>query len=224
MTRIEKRNAFLAAIFGIIAGLSSFVYLSSAARPQSKPVKEVVVAARDIRPGETIGEDAVQVKKLDANAVGRYAVSGVSEVLNKAASSPIYQGEPILSSRVSSSDKGSEASLMVGKGNVAIALPADSISAVGDGIRPGDSVDIFVTTDPALTGKDETILLMADVEVIGVSGVYPFGDSKAGDLGSSRSQGGGAVIVEVAREQAGRIVYYSERAKLRLALLPRRER
>ncbi len=223
MFKSGRRNAILAMTFSAIAGFSSFAYLSGAARPRSKPVREVVVASRDIRPGEIIGEDSIRIREVDAEAVGRYAVADKSEVLNKAASSPIYQGEPILSSRVSSADEGSEASLMIGKGNVAVGLPADAISAVGDGVRPGDRVDIFATVDPALGGKDETVLLMSDVEVIGIGGTYPFGGSEGSDAGSGRSSGGGAVIIEVAREQAGRIIYYSERAKLRLALLPRRD-
>ncbi|MCL5291161.1 MAG: Flp pilus assembly protein CpaB [Actinobacteria bacterium] len=214
----RRKNLIFAVACAILAGLSSLLYLSSAGQPRAAVGRKVVVATRDIPQGEVIGTDMLAVKEVGTPTVARYAIADIAEALNKTASSSIYQGEAVLSSRLNSSDKGSEAAYLVGDGKVAIAVPADPVSAVGNAIRPGDSIDILITTDKSLTGQDETRLLYSDIRVVGVGGTYPFGEAKETGLGGGQPPGGGTIVIEATPEQAKNITYYSEKAKLKLAL------
>lgn len=217
----HRKHAIFAVVFAVLAGASSYLYLAGVGADAGQEVsssRRVVVAKQDIAQGESVTRAMVELKEC-GGAVGRLAIDSMDAVVNKTASSPIYQGEPILASRLSSSDRGSEASYLIADGKVAIALPADPVSAVGNGIRPGDTVDILVTTEKALAGQDETRFLCAGIKVIGVGGTYPFGETKGGGLiGGVSSNGSDAIVVEANPDQARQLTHFSERAKLKFAL------
>lgn len=160
MRRGGRVLVFLGMVLALIAGGGVYVVLANA-EPQSEPVRttKIVMTVQQITERSEVGPD--QVSQVDwpvtiPTPVG--AFEKPADAVGKFAKVPVYPGQPVVASMLIDKseikDTHSNASLLLEKGSVAIALPVTINTEVADAIQAGDRVDILATftVQPVSTG------------------------------------------------------------------------
>jgi Flp pilus assembly protein CpaB len=116
-------------------------------------VEDVVVALADIEVGAQIRSDLIRLEKRPATNIG--VVAGVTfndpeDVAGQIAKTTISRGQEILKPMIALnpsdiSTLGSDLSLYVDQGKVAVAFPIDQFTGAAYSVRPGDMVDAFMS-------------------------------------------------------------------------------
>lgn len=115
--------------------------------PTAATIK-VVVATQQIRRGEVIQEDKLDLVEYQEDLVLPIMFTNIADVVGKVAR---YDMEPytiLTTSLVSEqlgADQGSEAALFVKPGMVAISIPIDRLTSISYAPRRGDHVNVIVT-------------------------------------------------------------------------------
>ena len=115
--------------------------------------EEVVVAVVDLPVGERIRPDLVRVERRPAENIAILAgvtFSDPDEVVGELVKTFIGKGQEILKPMIALSPSditsiGSDLSLYVDDGKVAVAFPIDKFTGAAYAMRPGDLVDAFMT-------------------------------------------------------------------------------
>jgi Flp pilus assembly protein CpaB len=129
--------------------------------PTTPPLSTVVVARIDIPVGTTITAELLETElRPDDNIAVQagYVFNDVEDVVGRIARTNIDRSQEILDSMVALTptdllSMGSDVSLYLNTGNVAIAFPINRYSGVAYAMRPGDRIDVlisipFVKIDP----------------------------------------------------------------------------
>ncbi len=132
---------------------------------------EVCVAKRDIAAGEEVDSGAVEVKLWVADLLPQDAVSDLSDVVGKTATSSILEGEVISARRFEET----ETSLDVPDGLSVVSVPARDVQAIGGAVSPGMSVDVYAT------GSTSTDVIAEDALVVSTS-ASAAGDQEGGSV------------------------------------------
>jgi len=127
------------------------------------PTQRVVVALQTIPRGMRIPPDAVQVREWpeDDRDFPEDPIYELDDVVGMVARVEIPMHRPISASMVKQVflGEGSEMSLAIPKGKVAIAVPVMAISAVANAIRPNDRVDVLISFSIIEVDEDTQIKL-----------------------------------------------------------------
>jgi len=127
------------------------------AAEQPTPVPEIqtmelLVAAQNIPRGAVISPDAVVPSKWpkDSAPPADLIVVDPEKVVGKIARTDVLRGQPMLESLIAADPKalaakGSDASLFIPAGKVAMAFPINKLTSVGYAIGAGDRVDLIVS-------------------------------------------------------------------------------
>lgn len=133
---------------------------------QQRQAIPVVVAAQDLKVGDVISLKSAQVRSIPKTYVPADAVSpkDFSAVLDgRQVKHNLRAGEPILKIHASNLKMEGLSSLL-GPGERAITIPVDTEDTISGFLKPGDSIDIFVTVkDGAL---ERTAALLQKVKVL----------------------------------------------------------
>jgi Flp pilus assembly protein CpaB len=161
MRRGGRVLVILGMVLALVAGGGVYVVLANA-EPQAVPVKttKIVMSVQNIVERSEVAPE--QVAPVDwpmtiPTPVG--AFDKPADAVGKFAKVPIYSGQPLVSDMLIDKselkDTHSNASLLLEKGNVAIALPVTINSNVANAIQAGDRVDILATftAQPSATGN-----------------------------------------------------------------------
>ncbi|RMG99796.1 MAG: hypothetical protein D6706_05010 [Chloroflexi bacterium] len=116
-------------------------------------LEPVIIAKVDLPIGERIRSDLIDVEMRPNNNIalqGGYTFSDPSEVVGKIARVPIAKGQEILRPMLAFNPSdlaafGSDLSLYVDQGKVAVAFPIDKLSGAAYALRPGDLVDVMMS-------------------------------------------------------------------------------
>lgn len=137
------------------------------AQPAATPTpsvryEEVVVTTIDVPLGQRIEDDFLEIElrpETNIAVQAGYTFNDMEEVSGRIARVPIAEGQAVLNSMIALSptdlaSMGSDLSLYVEQGNVAIAMPIDRYSGAAYAMRPGDLVDVMmslgvINVDPA---------------------------------------------------------------------------
>ncbi len=126
----------------------------SSGTPAAEPTQEVeteriVVAVQTIPRGMRIPPDAVELRDwpVDAKDFPKEPIYDLNDVVGKVARVELPRTKPVNASQVKEvyTGEGSEFSLAIPKGKVAIALPVTVLGAVANAVRPGDRVDVLIS-------------------------------------------------------------------------------
>ncbi|MGB4863499.1 MAG: Flp pilus assembly protein CpaB [Tepidiformaceae bacterium] len=178
----------LAAVFGILSAMLMFAFLSSRGGDDGiseqlnsgTGAESVVVVTRDVNVGEKITADMLGTKTVPAVALvnGYLKDTEATALVGQIAVAPLYAGEQVLNSKVSTYEGQNTITWKVPDGMRALSLMVPHEAWIAGGLpQPGDRVDIlgitaFVKTDP-LTGEERPDLLAGyiaqDVEILAVS-------------------------------------------------------
>ena len=186
MNRAGRVIFILGVFIALISGIGVFlVLLLSQPAPAQVPTTKVVVAFQQINPRTEITADQVGTTNWPrAVPTPPGAASNPDDIVGKLALSPVYQGEVVLDKNLVAKsdlkDNHSNASLVVEKGYVAIAMPVTVKSDIANAIQAGDRVDLIATfQSQAATGASAiaTQRVLADILVLQV-GPWPVVEQK----------------------------------------------
>ncbi|MBK7330184.1 MAG: Flp pilus assembly protein CpaB [Dehalococcoidia bacterium] len=178
----------LAAVFGILSAMLMFAFLNS--RGGDNGIDEqlnsgagaetVVVVTRNVNVGEKITADMLGTKTMPAAALvdGHIKDSEATTLVGQVAVAPLYSGEQVLTSKISTYEGQNTIAWKVPDGMRALGLMVPHEAWIAGGLpQPGDMIDIlgitaFVTVDP-LTGQERPDLLAGyiaqNVQVLAVA-------------------------------------------------------
>lgn len=210
-----KRIAWIAALIVGAAGFALIVaHERSLARKLSggDPV-EVLVAARDIAIGERLDESMLGVRTIPSSYIERRHIlaADARRALGVRVSLGVRAGEALLwSDLATGGGDRRDLSSLVTPGMRAVSIQASVTSRLGGLLRPGDRVDILLTTDRA--SHPVTVPLLQNVLVLAVGG--DTGASGEVPLIGAKSD----VTVSVTLEQAQALALAPHEGELVVAL------
>ena len=146
-------------IVGVVLGLGTmlaalFILSSAPSQPViPTPVvpttERVIVAVQNIGEGTIVLPQTVELREKDVAEIPIGALRDINRALGRIARQDIYQGQVVedymLISEMEILEEGLNASILIPKGKVAIALPIDTLSSVAYAVQEGDSVDVLMT-------------------------------------------------------------------------------
>lgn len=136
---VHARRA-VAAVLVLLAGVLALRGDPAAART------EVVVAARDLQPGQVIAVDDVRTVSVGSGTVPEGAVAGVDAIAGRTAAGAVRSGETLTDVRVVGPSLAALATGTTGATSVPVRLSDPDVAAL---LRPGDEVDVLALGDKA---------------------------------------------------------------------------
>ena len=112
------------------------------------PVAQVVVAKRDIAPGQQVSAQDVVTRSYPLTVIQDDAVRDPASVITKTATTQIFAGQTLLSRQFSAGAPGGStapASTEIPAGKVLMAFPATGMLESTGAVQKGDHVDIMIT-------------------------------------------------------------------------------
>jgi pilus assembly protein CpaB len=164
---MDRRKALLlvAAVIAAVGTLLVFLYVRGAdtRADQRYDAVQVLRVVKPITAGETV-EAAQSAGKIESGSVSKKdllpdALTGTEPIAGKVATTNIYPGEQLISSKFGATSATN--GLAIPKGKIAISINLSDPSRVAGFVNPGDKVAIF------LTNGDYTRLLLPNIQVIG---------------------------------------------------------
>lgn len=178
----------MAAVFGILSAMLMFAFLNSRGGDDGiseqltsgEGAESVVVLTRDVNVGEKITSDMLGTKTVPAVALvdGWINSDDAESLVGQVAVAPLYTGEQVLTSKVTTYEGQDTITWKVPTGMRALGLMVPHEGWIAGGLpQPGDRVDVlgitaFIVVDP-LTGEERPDLLAGyiaqDVQVLAVA-------------------------------------------------------
>ena len=142
----------------VVAALCSYVvYRVAGARFAMNHTKttKVVIAAKDIKLGTVLQDTDLSTVEL-AGAPPKGALLNRQDALGRGVISDIYEGEPILESRLAAVGAGGGLASTIRPGMRACAIRVDEVVGVAGFVTPGMHVDVLISGNPpsAATGPN----------------------------------------------------------------------
>lgn len=121
---------------------------------------EVLVATKDIFPGETLTSSNTTMKTWLSDLLPEECVTNFDEVKGLQVSSLVISGEAISTKRFSNETT----PLNVPEGCVALSVPAEDVQAVGGALTAGMLVDVYATGSETARIGDGLLVLATNAE------------------------------------------------------------
>jgi pilus assembly protein CpaB len=132
----------------------------------------VVVAAEQLRFGQTISEDKLKEVPWPKEALPEGAFSNISELTGekgeRKAIKTIETGEPILAVKITGKNGHAGLAGVIADGMRAVTIPVDLATGVGGFVMPGDRVDIVLTKKDRENGEQVAKIIMENVKVLSI--------------------------------------------------------
>jgi len=136
----------------------------------------VVTAVADLGRWHVLDPSVVKVSRYPKHEVPKGALSSTDEVTGRSLLYPLAKGEPLLDSKLTQKGAGRGLAAMVPDGMRAFTIQTPHVAAgVGGFIRPGDKVDVLLTTTTSSVDRDDatggavTTTLLQNVQVMAVA-------------------------------------------------------
>lgn len=169
---MNRRLLVILLIALVVASVSSYVIVRmvgkslNAAKPL--PSSPMVVAARDIKIGTILA--AADVKLVSVTGIApQGALTQIKDAVGRGAISNIYNGEPILDSRLAPMGSGGGLAATIKQGMRACAVKVDEVVGVAGFVTPGMRVDVLISGVPPNAGTNQqtqTRTILQNIEVL----------------------------------------------------------
>lgn len=185
---------------------------AAAPAPEAKTAP-VVVAARALRYGETLGPDSVRVVPFPLEGAPENGFATLEDLLGGEGAEPrvalraIEPNEPILRSKVTGFGERATMSAQLEPGMRAFTLRIDAITGVAGFLLPGDRVDVVLTRNDGAGLKAD--IIMQGVKVIAI-------DQVAEE--TTRARLARTATVEVTPEDAQKLALAQQVGRISLSL------
>ncbi len=153
---MNKRFAYVLVFAVAVAAVASLVFYRLIARVMAASAKpattKVIVATRTLQVGSLIRD--LDVKVADwSGAVPPQAVNNMDDVLNRGVLSVVYEGEPIIASRLAPKGAGAGLAATIPPGMRAVAVRVNEVVGVAGFVVPGMRVDVLIFGTPPQGGQ-----------------------------------------------------------------------
>jgi pilus assembly protein CpaB len=169
---MNRRLLVILLIALVVASVSSYVIARmigsriNAAKPL--PSAPMIVAAHDIQLGTILAANDIKVVSVTGIAP-QGAITQAKDAIGRGAISNIYNGEPVLDSRLAPLGSGGGLAATIKQGMRACAVRVDEVVGVAGFVTPGSRVDVLVSgVPPNSTGNQETQTrtILQNIEVL----------------------------------------------------------
>lgn len=215
---MNRRFMLALGISATMALLVSAVFYQIAVRGRSSPQEptgsvEVVVAARDLDIGATVGPTDLRLEEWPANRVPEDGFRELDEVVEGVPVARILAGEPVMRRRLAPPGSGVGLSPKVPVGMRAISVRVDDVTGLAGFVLPEAHVDVLVTGTPLSSPESGrmTRTILSKVRVISA------GENLEPDA-SGKPQRVAVVTLLVSPEQAELLTLASTQGRLQLVL------
>lgn len=214
---MNKRVQAILAIAFVFAALCSYlVYKEVGNRvAASEPkTRTVVIAADNVKVGSILKETDLSTTQIEG-PIPQGAVTNPQQAVGRGVISDIYQGEPILESRLAAPGAGGGLASTIPPGMRACAVKVDEVVGVAGFVTPGMRVDVLISGTPP--GQVDTAsgpkvkTLLQNIEVL----------SAGSDIekdGEGKPQAAQVVNLLVTPEQAEELSLASSQTHIQLVL------
>lgn|SRR6185437_838480 len=155
----------------VVAAVSSYLVYRIAGK-QMHPVAQpatarLIVPARDLQIGEII-KDADLSTAQWVGTLPKGALVAKEAIIGRGVVSQLYQGEPIMDSRLAPAGSGGGLAATIKQGMRACAIRVDDVVGVAGFVLPGMRVDVLITgSEPGATSNDPKVkTLLQNIEVL----------------------------------------------------------
>lgn len=169
---MNRRLSTILLLAFIVAAISSYLVYKVAGKqmhPLAQPqTTRIVVAARDLQIG-TLIRDADFKMGSWVGTLPKGALVTKESVLGRGVVAEVYQGEPILDSRLAAPGSGGGLAATIRPGMRACAVKVDEVVGVAGFVVPGERVDVLVSgTGPGVSPADgpKVKTLLQNIEVL----------------------------------------------------------
>lgn len=157
--------------FVVSAGASLLLYRLIASRVTAnakQPTPQVIVAARNLELGTLIRESDLKMADY-GGTLPHGALVRKEDVVGRGVVSAIYDGEPILESRLATKGAGAGLAAIIPAGMRAVAVRVNEVVGVSGFVVPGMRVDVLIAGTPPSAKNDSGTVsktLLQNIEVL----------------------------------------------------------
>src|SRR6185295_8465397 len=158
--------------FVVSAGASLLLYrlISSRVTANAKqPATQVIVAAHNLELGTLIRDADLKMSDWNGGAPPHGAVLRKEDVVGRGVMAAIYDGEPILESRLALKGAGAGLASTIPAGMRAVAVRVNEVVGVSGFVAPGMRVDVLISGTPPGAATNQGTLsktLLQYIEVL----------------------------------------------------------
>lgn len=201
-------------VFAIIYMLLSSLLESPAGEKQA-PVTAVVEAAQDIPANTVITDDMVKTVNINPEAMPKGAFTDMRAAVGKTVSVPVQEGDVLTARKVSA--RGPAGFLgLIPPGMRAISFSVNDVTAVAGFAKPGDKVDILLTSDKVNEDNITTKMVLRDVLLLAVNKTAMNSPAAQADAAGTPA----VVTVALTPYDAAKLLASAQLGQLQLMLRP----
>ena len=132
---------------------------------------KVVVATQTLAAQTALTADDVELQDVAPDALQPNATTALADVMGKALTVPVAQGQQILTPFLTNPSQPDVKKLsdLVPAGKRAMSVNFTELNTAGGLVAPGDFVDVIGVFNKDTLGKDQSMLLMQDIQVLAVA-------------------------------------------------------
>jgi len=169
---MNRRLLTILLVAFVVAGACAYLVfrIAGSRMSASRPTKitRVVSAAKDIKLGTILSAPDLSTVEM-AGSIPQGAILKPENAIGRGAISDIYQGEPILESRLAPAGSGGGLAATIPPGMRACAVKVDQVVGVAGFVTPGMRVDVLVSGSPPGTQQGvQTTVTSTVLQNIGV--------------------------------------------------------
>jgi pilus assembly protein CpaB len=170
-------RTLIVVVLAVVCGLSAMFLVQVLRKPQAGPVVEktdVVFAAADVKPGESITDEMLEIRRMPVSEVPEDAIRKIADAVNRASMAQLDKGDMIRSKKLADKGAGRGMAALVRPGMRAFTIQTPSFSSSLAGfLLPGNRVDVLLTVESKGGPQDETgggatTTLLQNVEILAV--------------------------------------------------------
>lgn len=172
LTVLGVSLVFALVVSAIFYQLTARAGTPTATAPESKEMKDVVVAAKPLSLGTSIKPGDVKVSKLPVDQFPKGAFSKVEEVMDRPVVSNILLEEPIIVGRLGERGSGQGIAPIIPVGMRAVTVRVTEVVGVAGFVLPGMRVDVLVTGRPPESNEMVTTTVLQNIVVLSAGQTY----------------------------------------------------
>ncbi len=171
-----KPRMLIVGVLALVCGLSAVVLVNSLRQPGGQAIEraEVVYAAADVKPGETVAEAMLEIRKVPVEEIPEDAIRKFSEAVERAALGQIDKGDMLRQKKLAERGAGRGMAALIKPGMRAFTIQTPTFSSSLAGfLLPGYKVDVLLTNSSNGGADDETggavtTTLLQNVEILAI--------------------------------------------------------
>ena len=193
--------------------ISTFVYRAFKNVSMVKPtiVQHIVVASRPLQVGTRVDSDNLRLIPWPAGEPMAGMFTRIEDCANRAVITPVAENEPILESKLASTQSGAGLSATIPEGMRGLSVAVNEVVGVAGFVIPGTMVDVLVTGGVSGGGQNITRTILENVRVLAAG-------QKIEQDREGKPQTVPVVTLLVTPEDAARLTMASTEGKIQLAL------